>query len=99
MKADTVQMPVVNSCTAENCAYNQDQECHALAITVGDPAHPQCDTFTTVMTRGGDPSAVGHVGACKMSDCRHNVDLECQAPGITMGYKQDIVDCLTYEPA
>ncbi|WP_188987148.1 DUF1540 domain-containing protein [Saccharopolyspora thermophila] len=94
-----MDMPVVNRCTAENCAYNQDLACHALAITVGDPAHAQCDTFTSATVRGGSPDAVGHVGACKMADCRHNVDLECRAPGITVGYQDDIVDCLTYQPA
>jgi hypothetical protein len=92
-------MPVVNNCTAENCAYNQGQSCHALAITVGDPDHAHCDTFITASIRGGDPSATGHVGACKVSDCRHNVNLECQAPGITVGFQRDVVDCLTYQPA
>ncbi|GAA2784790.1 DUF1540 domain-containing protein [Saccharopolyspora taberi] len=92
-------MPLVNNCGAEDCAYNSDHNCHALAITIGEPRHAQCDTFTTVSQRGGDPDAIGHVGACKMSDCRHNVDLECQAPGITIGYQQNTVDCLTYAPA
>lgn len=94
-----MRMPVVNECTAKDCAYNDDQSCRALAITVGDPTRAQCDTFTTANGRGGDPSAVGHVGACKMSDCQHNVDLECQAPGISVGAKQGVVDCLTYQPA
>lgn len=94
-----MEMPVVNTCTAANCSYNREETCHALAITVGDTAYAQCDTFTTVAARGGDPEAVGHVGACKRSDCRHNVELECQAPGISVGVQEDRVDCLTYEPA
>ncbi|MFE9168728.1 DUF1540 domain-containing protein [Streptomyces kebangsaanensis] len=99
-----MEMPVVNECAAENCAYNRERACHALAITVGDTAgvvvrHAHCDTFTTSQTKGGDPSVTGRVGACKMSDCRHNSELECRAPGITVGYRQTEVECLTYTSA
>lgn len=94
-----MDMPIVNSCTARECAYNLDQICHALAITVGDSRHAHCDTFHDVSFKGGDRSIVGHVGACKMADCRHNVDLECQASGITVGYQEDSIDCLTYRSA
>ncbi|WP_406445547.1 hemerythrin domain-containing protein [Streptomyces sp. NBC_00631] len=31
-------MPAVTECEVENCAYNRDRACHALAITVGDTA-------------------------------------------------------------
>ncbi|MBB5158436.1 DUF1540 domain-containing protein [Saccharopolyspora phatthalungensis] len=94
-----MEMPLVNRCTAENCAFNREMTCHALAITIGDPEHAQCDTFCSAPVAGGDPAAVGHVGACKMVDCRYNLHLECQAPGISVGYGPDIVDCLTYQPA
>ncbi|WP_267245019.1 DUF1540 domain-containing protein [Streptomyces sp. PR69] len=92
-------MPVVNQCAVEDCAYNRDHGCHALAITVGDTRHPHCDTFFTASDKGGDPSATGRVGACKVSDCRHNSDYECRAPAIAVGYHQSDVDCLTYAPA
>jgi hypothetical protein len=94
-----MEMPLVNKCTAENCAFNREQTCHALAITIGDSLHAQCDTFCSTPIAGGDPDSVGHVGACKMADCRYNDHLECQAPGISVGYEQNIVDCLTYQPA
>lgn len=94
-----MQMPIVNNCSAEDCAYNRDRTCNALAITVGDARHPHCDTFLTAPAKGGDPAATGRVGACKMSDCQHNVQLECHAPGITVGYQQSTVDCLTYASA
>ncbi|QUH02868.1 DUF1540 domain-containing protein [Saccharopolyspora erythraea] len=96
---DMPDMPIVNKCTADSCAYNQEHTCHALAITVGEPTHPQCDTFTTASVRAGVASATGHVGACHMGDCQHNVDLECQAPGISVGFHENTVDCLTYQPA
>ncbi|MGW2512244.1 DUF1540 domain-containing protein [Streptomyces scopuliridis] len=93
-----MDMPVVNECAVEPCAYNHDGGCHALAITVGDSREARCDTYFTAARKGGDPLAGGHVGACKMAGCRHNVDFECQAPGITVGGRQDMADCLTYAP-
>ncbi len=92
-----MDMPAVNECGVQGCAYNRDANCHALSITVGDLTHPQCDTYFTAPHKGGDPSVVGHVGACKMADCRHNEDFECQAPGISVGTREDMADCLTYE--
>ncbi|MEU7564608.1 DUF1540 domain-containing protein [Streptomyces fradiae] len=94
-----MDMPVINECAVEDCAYNRDRACHALAITVGDTRNPQCDTFFTSRNKGGDPSNTGRVGACKVSSCRHNTDYECRAPGITVGYQQSEVDCLTFAPA
>ncbi|MFB7467722.1 DUF1540 domain-containing protein [Streptomyces sp. NPDC056224] len=92
-------MPVIKQCGVEDCAYNQDRACHALAITVGDTKHAHCDTFFSSASKGGDPAATGRVGACKVSGCRHNVQFECHAPNITVGYQQDSVDCLTYASA
>jgi hypothetical protein len=93
-----MDMPAVNECAVESCSYNRDRGCHALAITVGDALHAQCDTYFSTSFKGGDPLAGGRVGACKMSDCRHNIDLECQAAGIVVGSRQEQADCLTYAP-
>ncbi|MET9065195.1 DUF1540 domain-containing protein [Streptosporangium sandarakinum] len=93
-----MEMPIVNRCQAEACAYNRNQGCHALAITVGDRRHARCDTFFTDTVKGGDPGGTGRVGACKMADCRHNDQFECQAPGITVGAGENGADCLTYDP-
>ncbi|WP_234042572.1 DUF1540 domain-containing protein [Streptomyces marianii] len=97
--APVMQLPVINECTAENCAYNTDHTCHAVAITIGDIHDPVCDTYVSADAKGGEPSATGRVGACKMADCRHNIGLECHAPAITVGYQHDEIDCLTYAPA
>ncbi|AXE27086.1 DUF1540 domain-containing protein [Streptomyces globosus] len=94
-----MDMPVVNQCSVEDCAYNRDSACHALAITVGDTRTPHCDTFFTSSRKGGDPATTGRVGACKVSACRHNNNFECNAPGISVGYVQSEVDCLTFAPA
>lgn len=94
-----MEMPVVQECVVEDCTYNRDNACHALAITVGDARHARCDTFFTASTKGGDPATTGRVGACKVSSCRHNEQFECRAPGITVGYVENEVDCMTFEPA
>ncbi|MFD1829330.1 DUF1540 domain-containing protein [Streptomyces desertarenae] len=94
----TTEMPVVNECAVDTCAYNREHVCHALAITVGDPQHAHCDTFFTSPRKGGSSAAAGHVGACKMSDCRYNADFECHATGISVGARHDTADCLTYSP-
>ncbi len=94
-----MDMPVINECQVESCAYNRDRTCNALAITVGDARLAHCDTYFTAPAKGGDPSTSGRVGACKMSDCRHNTQFECQAPGIEVGPQHDAAECLTYAPA
>ena len=93
-----MDMPVINSCAAERCAYNVNRECHALAITVGDSHQAVCETFFDVALTGGDSSSVGHVGACKMANCGYNVDLECQAPGVSVDFRGDVVSCVTFQP-
>lgn len=94
-----MDMPVVHNCAADSCAYNRDQACHALAITIGDAQMAACDTFFGIPRKGGVPMPAGQVGACKMDDCTHNVDLECQAPGISVGRLQDSAECMTYQRA
>ncbi|MET9020778.1 DUF1540 domain-containing protein [Actinopolymorpha sp. NPDC004070] len=92
-----MDMPVVRNCAADACAYNRDQACHALAITIGDSQMAACDTFFGIPRKGGSPMPAGQVGACKMDDCTHNVDLECQAPDISIGRMRDSAECMTYQ--
>jgi hypothetical protein len=91
-----MEMPKVSECRANECAYNKDGMCHALAITIGDGFRPQCDTFCLSPVEGGDPACTGCVGACKVADCVHNTSLECQAPDVCVGYNEGGVDCLTF---
>lgn len=92
-----MDMPKISQCEVENCAYNIDQMCHALAITVGDGVHPHCDTYCQSSQKGGDMSCVGCVGACKVNACSFNSRLECQAREIRVGYLQGEIDCLTFQ--
>ena len=91
-----MDMPKVSHCDVSECSYNSGGKCHALAITIGDMAHPHCDTFCPSQSKGGDPSATARVGACKVSSCASNCDLECTASEIRVGHHGPEVDCLVY---
>ena len=95
-----MKMPTVSKCDVNECAYNKDLACHALAITVGDASHPRCDTFMRSMRHGGDDTSRGKVGACHVQACKFNRSLECSAPNIVVSHHQeDCADCVTFKPA
>ncbi len=91
-----MNMPKVTQCDAIQCAYNVDEICHALAITIGNGSRPKCDTYCPYSMKGGDPSSTAGVGACKVLACGHNQDLECQAPNITVAFEAQEADCMTF---
>lgn len=90
----TVNMPIISKCTASECAYNKNQNCHAKAITVGDFSNPGCDTFFNNGQHSSRLEVAG-VGACKVSSCRHNRDFECSADNIEVGRIDGLMKCLT----
>ncbi|EGJ51853.1 DUF1540 domain-containing protein [Desulfocurvibacter africanus] len=93
-----MKMPTVQKCSVSDCAYNTEQACHALAITIGEkPSDPLCDTFFTSSKHGGIKEATAGVGACKSFDCSFNRDYECTASSIQVGMKQSQPDCLTFQ--
>jgi hypothetical protein len=89
----------VEKCEISQCAYNSDNQCHAMAITIGgDASHPQCDTFCSATEKGGEKTKIARVGACKVSACTFNKNLECNSPDIMVGYNRGEIDCLTFLP-
>ena len=92
----TMDTAEVAECAATACAYNIDGGCHARAITVGDGAHPMCDTFLATGSHCSGSSARAGVGACKVSECRNNQDYECQAERIRLGSHEGHADCMTF---
>ncbi len=93
-----MKMVQVRECSVSECAYNEGNMCHTMAITVGhDAEHPMCDTFCPSQSKGGERDTVAGVGACKVSSCEYNQGLECRASSISVGRQSDEVDCLTYE--
>ena len=95
----TVNMPKITACAVKDCSYNQNQQCHALAITVGGPeAYAACDTYLHAAKKGGVADVTAGVGACKVDKCSHNKSFECGAPAIKMGLHQGHADCETFKP-
>lgn len=96
MRKQSIEMAIVETCSATQCAYNEQGSCHARAITVGDGDHPACDTYfpRTQHVPGQTPAA--GVGACKVSGCAHNADLECTADLVRIGHHAGHADCQTY---
>ncbi len=91
-----MDMSRISKCSVGQCAYNQDMQCHALAITVGDSDNPMCDTFVVGGEKGGDADAAGGVGACKVNVCKYNESLECSAGQIEVGTKGNMAYCMTF---
>lgn len=98
MQNVSVEMPLVAECSANECAYNTDNKCHARAITVGDGVHPGCDTFLGASAHSKARQRTAGVGACKVSGCKFNDDYECMAEQINVGHAGAAVHCLTYHP-
>ena len=92
-----MEMSKVSKCDVTDCAYNMNDACHAMAITIGDTVTPRCDTFCQSTIAGGDAGCFASVGACKVFGCTYNRHLECQAPEICVGYKGTEPDCLTFQ--
>ena len=84
-------------CGAGECAFNDDGQCHAKAITVGNSASHTCDTFFSASTKGGALEVIGEVGACKESSCKFNDRFLCIASGIHVGHEGDTADCLSFD--
>jgi len=91
------KMPQIINCIVTECAYNSNNMCRAMAITVGS-ACAACDTFTKQSQKAGIPDATGSVGACKISSCKYNDALECTANGIHVGRHEDHAECNTFSP-
>ncbi len=88
-------MPKILSCSMTDCAYNNNDGCHALAITVGAET-PMCDTFMMCSQKGGGAESNESVGACKVVKCNYNQSLECTASGIHISRHADHAECDTF---
>ena len=93
-----MQMPKISGCEVTGCSFNQNRQCHAMAITVGGPeACACCDTYLDAPGKGGVADMTGGVGACKMSGCSFNKAFECGAPSVKVGLHQGHADCTTFK--
>jgi hypothetical protein len=93
-----MKMTKIKECNVSECAYNSEDLCHAMAVTIGhDSEHPMCDTFCQSGRKGGEKDIIAGVGACKVASCEYNQRLECHASSIKVGRQSDEVDCLTFQ--
>lgn len=93
-----VLMPEVRECVVSDCAFNATLRCHARAITVGDGAHPACDTYHPAPEQHVSSRMRAGFGACKVDSCEHNEGLVCRARSVRVAYHQGHADCMTYLP-
>lgn len=96
MKKICIEMPVVTKCMVSECAYNTSSNCHARAITIGDPLKPGCDTFMKGSHHTNQIQQIAGIGACKTANCRFNEALECMAEGIQVGMIKNEANCMTF---
>jgi len=83
-------------CEAVECAYNMNNKCRAIAITIGDRGCPVCYTVMKSFEKGGFPDTIGKVGACKAIACQLNNALECTADGIQIKMHSGHAECGTF---
>lgn len=93
-----LETPLVTQCDVNACSYNVNSNCHARAITVGNGAHPGCDTFFAASGHVQNAEYIAGIGACKVSGCRFNDDLECTTTNIKVGMVQSQATCVTFTP-
>lgn len=91
-----MSMPRIIDCNMSNCSYNDNMECHAMAITIGKSDH-MCDTFMEGERKGGVKDMRGRVGACKNEMCKFNESLECASMEIHVGQHTDHAECDTFQ--
>ncbi len=92
----TLEMPLVTKCSVDECAYNSKSNCHARAITVGNPILPGCDTFLAAEHHATQSAQIAGIGACKTAGCKFNDDLECVAESIQVGLIRSKPHCMTF---
>ncbi len=92
----TVEMPLVAKCSVGDCVYNANSNCHARAITIGDPVLPECDTFLAGEHHANPAAQIAGIGACKSAACKFNSDLECVADSVQVGLIRSEPNCMTF---
>lgn len=94
-----MEAPQFLKCRVYDCAYNADNLCRAIAVTIGDGGRPRCGTFHrfVMKAKGLHADCTATIGACRISSCIHNVALRCRLPEILVGYRQQEPQCLTFQ--
>jgi hypothetical protein len=91
----TIKLPKITFCEMEECAYNNDKRCRAIAVSIGGP-EPECITIEKKSKEGGIDTINGGVGACKTRDCMFNKGLICIAKNIEIVKRGSRGYCTSY---
>ena len=52
-----MEMPKVSRCNIAECAFNMDDQCDTMGITIGGAVHPRCDTPCMAVNQELDTSS------------------------------------------
>ena len=88
-------MPLVSMCDVEECAFNRNQTCHALVITIDDERTrcAVCGIYVKTNRKAEVMDATGRVGVCNAQGCIYNSGFECTAYYISIGLHEGHADC------
>lgn len=89
---------LVSKCDANNCTYNQGNQCTAGAIDVTFmDALAQCYNYTQVPESSLQVAVgAGDVSQCDVIDCTYNVGQGCKAETIAVAFADGVAQCTTY---
>jgi hypothetical protein len=91
------EIGMVIACQVQECSYNENRECHAGKIQVGDVGtHAACDTFTTAQVEEQGSQVM--VENCDVSKCKFNEHMMCRAPAVSLGHHETHAECDSYVP-
>lgn len=96
---DPISAGIVSQCEADDCTYNQKQQCNAGAVYfnfVEKQAH--CYSYTTEKPQKtvSGSQEVGQVAQCSVIDCVYNEVQACVADSITVLVSDGVVKCDRY---
>lgn len=98
---DPINSAVVSQCQANDCSYNQQEQCNAGAVyfnVVEEQAN--CYTYTTedLQQSASEVEEAGQVAQCSVIDCVYNEVQACVADSITVSFS-NIAQCNDYKVA
>jgi hypothetical protein len=98
----TMNMPRIRDCATNNCGFNMNNQCRAMAINVGYPdpsckdAKPFCDAYFESEKKGGADVRSG-VDTCQQSNCAFNRESVCTSEGINVAIHGGRAICSTFK--
>lgn len=96
---DPVSSGVVSQCEANDCTYNQHEQCNAGAIYFNVvEGKANCYSYTTDSPQETNLGAegAGQVAQCSVIDCVYNEVQACVSDSISVSFSEGIAKCNQY---